>query len=66
MWALAFVVLELLGLRAPNDDSFTLTNRIRALMRSRWGKVLTFILFVGWLWLGWHFFLVDPVVNPGA
>jgi hypothetical protein len=43
-----------------------LTNRIRALMRTRWGKAVRVILLAAWLWLGAHFFLVDPWQDPGA
>ena len=68
LWVLAFVVLEVIGLQRSDDDRYTLTNRVRALMRSHpvvlW--VLRAAILGGCAWLVWHFLGVDPVTHPGA
>jgi hypothetical protein len=67
-WVLAFAVLEGIALRDPHDRAWTLTNRIRLLMRSspvaRW-FVRAGIGF-GLTWLAYHFLAVDPTLHPGA
>ena len=68
LWVLAFVVLEVIGLQRPDDDRYTLTNRVRLLMRSHpvvlW--VIRGVIAVGLLWLAHHFLVVDPGTHPGA
>lgn len=67
-WVLMFALLEGIGLRDPHDKAYTLTNRVRAVMRSN--PVVRFIvrssIALGLAWLGYHFLVVDPTVNPGA
>lgn len=67
-WVLAFAVLEWLGLRSGKDTTFTLTNRVRALMRAhpwlRYVLHLGIAIGLGWLWH--HFLIVDPEKNRGA
>lgn len=68
LWVVAFAVLEGIGLSNGTDRSYTLTNRIRALMRTnptvRWA--VRGGITLGLLWLAQHFLLVDPFTNPGA
>ena len=68
VWVLAFAALEYQGLRDAKDSTFTLTNRVRLLMRS--SPVARIVaragITVGLMWLSWHFLFTDPVLNPGA
>lgn len=68
VWIAAFAVLEALGLRDPKDGRFTLTNRIRAVMRASpvARQVARMSITVGLSWLAYHFLGVDPSVNPGS
>lgn len=63
-----FAILEYKGLISGSDESYTLTNRIRLLMR--YHPIIRVILMsgiaIGLIWLFNHFLLVDPEVNPGA
>jgi len=67
-WVLAFVVIEGVGLRDPHDKAYTLTNRVRAVMRT--SPVARLVvrsgIAIGLAWLAWHFLVVDPTANPGA
>lgn len=67
-WVLCFAVLEGIGLRDPHDHRYTLTNRVRAIMRANaWLRyVVRAGIAVGLAWLAWHFLVVDPTLNPGA
>lgn len=68
VWIAMFVVLEAIGLMEDDDKAYTLTNRIRAVMRAhpsiKW--VVRGGIAVGLAWLGQHFLLVDPEVNVGS
>jgi hypothetical protein len=68
VWVLMFAVLEGIGLRDGDDDAYTLTNRVRAIMRAHpWvRRGVRLAIAVGLLWLAHHFLLVDPTLNPGA
>lgn len=68
LWVLVFVVLEAVGASRYDDQAYTLTNRVRALMRLhpalRWG--VRAAIAVGLVWLGHHFLIVDPVSSPAS
>lgn len=68
MWVLAFAGLEYQGLKDSDDARFTLTNRVRAIMRSSPAAriVARGAITIGLAWLGVHFLFTDPVLNPGA
>lgn len=68
LWVASFAVLEGVGLRNPKDNRYTLTNRVRGIMRtSPYARVVVrAAITVGLVWLGYHFLVVDPVLNPGA
>lgn len=65
IWGLLFLGLEALGARTGRDDAYTLTNRLRTLLRSRWGLAFRLFMLAGWLWLGFHIFIEDPLLHPG-
>jgi hypothetical protein len=55
VWALlvaAFVVTEIVALRGSRLP--TLGDLLRVLLEPRVGR---WLLFAGWLWLGWHVFV---------
>ncbi|MFD0331449.1 DUF6186 family protein [Streptacidiphilus monticola] len=57
VWALLFGALfawEGLGLVRVGDGFPTLSDTLRAVMRSVWGR---WALFALWLWFGWHAFV---------
>jgi hypothetical protein len=68
VWVLMFGVLEWAGNERAGDGRYTLTNRVRAIMRtSDVARILVrSAIAIGLAWLAWHFLVVDPVLNPGA
>jgi hypothetical protein len=55
IWAVlvaAFVTMELIALRSSRLP--TLGDLLRVLLEPRAGR---WLLFAGWLWLGWHVFV---------
>lgn len=67
-WVLGFAVLEYQGLKDPTDSRFTLTNRVRAIMKTSPAARIAArgAITVGLSWLAYHFLVVDPTINPGA
>lgn len=67
-WVLAFGALEYQGLQDADDSRFTLTNRVRAIMRENpvLRQITRGAIAVGLAWLAYHFLIVDPTLNPGA
>jgi hypothetical protein len=68
LWIVSFVVLEVVGARRTDDGAYTLTNRVRAVMRAH--PVLRYAIragiAVGLVWLAHHFLIVDPSLSHGA
>lgn len=64
----SFAYLEWQGLKETDDEKYTLTNRIRALMRTSPVARIVLASGIGLLlaWLFQHFLLVDPTQHPGA
>ena len=67
VWVLSFAALEGVGLSSGSDKSYTLTNRVRALMRTnpivKW--MVRVAIAVGLAWLAQHFLFINPFTNPG-